>query len=129
MQTKPLLYGLIGFFLGGLLVSLAATYLDENSSRPQTAAVTSPSMSEMVHGLRGKTGDEFDKAFLTGMIAHHEGAVDMAELSEANAKHPEIKQLSQAILAAQKAEIKDMRRWQADWGYTNGSSPEHDPAH
>ena len=25
METKPLLYGLIGFFLGGLLVSVAAT--------------------------------------------------------------------------------------------------------
>lgn len=25
METKPLLYGLIGFFIGGLLVSIAAT--------------------------------------------------------------------------------------------------------
>lgn len=29
MQTKPLLYGLIGFFLGGLLVSIAATTFDK----------------------------------------------------------------------------------------------------
>lgn len=28
METKPLLYGLIGFFLGGLLVSVAATTFD-----------------------------------------------------------------------------------------------------
>jgi len=29
METKPLLYGLIGFFLGGLLVSIAATTFDK----------------------------------------------------------------------------------------------------
>lgn len=29
METKPLLYGLIGFFLGGLLVSVAATTFDK----------------------------------------------------------------------------------------------------
>lgn len=29
METKPLLYGLIGFFLGGLLVSIAANTFDK----------------------------------------------------------------------------------------------------
>ena len=30
MDTKPLIYGLIGFFLGGLLVSVAATTFDKS---------------------------------------------------------------------------------------------------
>jgi hypothetical protein len=30
METKPLLYGLIGFILGGLLVSTAAVSFDRN---------------------------------------------------------------------------------------------------
>lgn len=44
METKPLLYGLIGFFLGGLLVSIAATTFDKpdmeesNSSSLSTPA-------------------------------------------------------------------------------------------
>lgn len=29
METKPLLYGLIGFFIGGLLVSVAANTFDK----------------------------------------------------------------------------------------------------
>lgn len=29
METKPLLYGLIGFFIGGLLVSIAANTFDK----------------------------------------------------------------------------------------------------
>jgi hypothetical protein len=30
METKPLLYGLIGFFIGGLLVSVAATTFEKD---------------------------------------------------------------------------------------------------
>lgn len=30
METKPLLYGLIGFFIGGLLVSIAATTFEND---------------------------------------------------------------------------------------------------
>lgn len=36
MDTKPLLYGLIGFFLGGLLVSIAATTFDKPDSEDAT---------------------------------------------------------------------------------------------
>jgi hypothetical protein len=45
METKPLLFGLIGFFLGGLIVSIAATSFDKpdikthddmNMSRPNS---------------------------------------------------------------------------------------------
>lgn len=35
MDTKALLYGLIGFFLGGLLVSLVATYHPEATEPAQ----------------------------------------------------------------------------------------------
>ena len=38
METKPLLYGIIGFILGGLLVSIAATTFEkpevERKSQP-----------------------------------------------------------------------------------------------
>lgn len=34
METKPLLYGLIGFFIGGLLVSVAATTFEKPDAAP-----------------------------------------------------------------------------------------------
>ncbi|CAN5134280.1 hypothetical protein BH09PAT3_BH09PAT3_1290 [soil metagenome] len=34
METKPLLYGLIGFFLGGLLVAIAATTFNKATDEP-----------------------------------------------------------------------------------------------
>lgn len=114
METKPLLYGLIGFFLGGLLVSIAATIFDKPTDR-----ATDMSMSQMTEDLKDKQGDEFDKAFIANMINHHEGAVEMAELSAQRAKHEEIKLLSRDIITAQKKEIADMKQWQANWNYTS----------
>jgi uncharacterized protein (DUF305 family) len=75
------------------------------------------SMSGMTDALKGKTGDEFDKAFLTLMIEHHQGAVDMANEVLKSAKHQELKTLAQAIIVAQTKEITQMKEWQAAWGY------------
>lgn len=122
MQTKPLLYGLIGFFLGGLLVAIAATTfnkLDQESTANTNSAMSSMSMDDMTADLKNKTGDEFDKAFISSMIAHHEGAVEMAKLSAKNSKHEEIKNLSNDIITAQEKEIAEMKQWQMDWGYSS----------
>jgi uncharacterized protein (DUF305 family) len=76
-------------------------------------------MDEMMHAmnaeLEGKTGSDFDKAFLSEMIVHHEGAVEMAELALTNAKQQELKDLAEAIITAQKGEITQMKAWQKEW--------------
>lgn len=114
METKPLLYGVIGFILGGLLVSIAATTF-ENSEQTSMDSTT-------VRSLESKTGDDFDSAFISEMIAHHQGAIDMARLSKTRANHQEIKDLSNAIVSAQKQEIKTMQDWQHQWGYATDAS-------
>ena len=73
------------------------------------------SMDGMMASLEGKTGDAFDQAFLSEMIMHHEGAVEMAQMALQSAKHQEIKDLSQAIITAQNAEIAQMKGWQQQW--------------
>ncbi len=114
METKPLLFGLIGFFVGGLIVSVAATTFD----KPNTTTGEHMNMNQMTESLKDKQGDEFDKAFIAEMIVHHQGAVDMAQLAESNAKHEEIKKMSREIISAQEAEIEVMKRWQSEWGYS-----------
>lgn len=121
METKPLLYGLIGFFIGGFIVSVAATTFDK-----PTKDTGEMSMTEMTASLKAKTGDDYDKAFIENMIAHHQSAVDMAKLSRDNAKHDEIKQLSGEIITAQEKEIAQMKQWQTDWGYTPSGGATHD---
>lgn len=122
MQYKPLLYGLIGFFIGGLLVAIAVTTFnkpDQETSSNTNTSMSSMSMDDMTAELKNKTGDEFDKLFIESMIAHHEGAVEMAKLSENSAKHEEVKSLSNDIIAAQEKEISEMKQWQQEWGYSS----------
>lgn len=69
----------------------------------------------------GPKDPEFDLRFLDGMILHHEGAVVMAEAALQNSSRGEIKQLAEAILAAQRGEIEQMKRWRSDW-YPNASA-------
>jgi uncharacterized protein (DUF305 family) len=58
--------------------------------------------------LERATGEEFDRLFLKGMIVHHEGAIDMAEMvvDSANA---EAAALGRAIIDSQSAEIEEMK--------------------
>ena len=71
----------------------------------------------MMSTLSNKTGDGFDKAFLEQMIMHHQSAIDMAA-SGTHAQHQEVKDLTAAIIEAQTKEIKAMKQWQKNWGYS-----------
>lgn len=83
---------------------------------------TNTSMDNMMAALDGKTGDAFDKAFISEMIVHHQGAIDMAKLAQTNAKHDEIKRMASDIITAQTKEIEHMKAWQTEWRYTDNSS-------
>ncbi len=72
-------------------------------------------MSSMMAGLKGKTGNEFDKAFLAEMIVHHQGAVVMAQAVLKNSKRPELIKLANDIITAQTGEITMMKNWQKSW--------------
>ncbi len=76
------------------------------------------SMNGMTTMLEGKTGDDFDKAFLQMMIPHHQGAIDMAILAQQSAGHREIKVMANDIITAQQREIDQMHAWQNSWGFT-----------
>ncbi len=67
------------------------------------------------------TGEDYDRYFIANMIAHHQGAVDMANLALKNAKHQDVKDLATAIVSAQTSEISNMTAWQKTWGYPASS--------
>jgi uncharacterized protein (DUF305 family) len=68
-------------------------------------------MSGMTNGLDGKIGTEFDRAFLSEMIVHHEGAVSMAKKALISSKDKNVRMLSTEIIAAQEKEIAEMNSW------------------
>jgi uncharacterized protein (DUF305 family) len=55
------------------------------------------------------TGAAFDSAWAAAMIAHHEGAIEMAEAVLADGKNAETLALAQAIISAQQTEIETLR--------------------
>jgi len=128
-MKKELLYGISGLLIGALIAIVAATFAINNNNMGMMGMYTSDhaagtmmsndhmSMDQMITSLQGKTGDNFDKAFLSKMIVHHQGAINMANLAKTNAKHDEIKNMANDIVIAQTKEINQMRAWQTDWGY------------
>ncbi|MBQ1025142.1 DUF305 domain-containing protein [Micromonospora sp. C95] len=89
---------------------------------PMPMATGDHGMPEMDHEMPGMmseadmtrlaaaSGIEFDRQFLTMMIAHHEGAVTMAEEEAAQGANPDAKELAQRIVTTQQAEIDTMRK-------------------
>lgn len=59
--------------------------------------------------LDAATGTEASKLFLTQMIAHHEGAVEMANAEVRGGKDPEAISLARDVAASQTDEIKEMK--------------------
>ncbi|MFE7416582.1 DUF305 domain-containing protein [Rhodococcus sp. NPDC057529] len=65
--------------------------------------------TDRMDALTALSGAEFDRQWLTMMIEHHEGAIDMANTELADGENPDAKQLATDIVTAQQREIADMR--------------------
>lgn len=60
--------------------------------------------------LENTHGDGFDQMWLTMMIEHHEGAIEMAKAEIAGGINPSAQQMAQQIIDSQSAEIARMRK-------------------
>jgi uncharacterized protein (DUF305 family) len=64
----------------------------------------------MEHGAADdvRAAEDVDATFAEMMIAHHEGAITMAEVAKERAEHDELKDLADAIVEAQEREVEIM---------------------
>ncbi|MEV0270008.1 DUF305 domain-containing protein [Hamadaea sp. NPDC050747] len=60
--------------------------------------------------LAAARGTAFDKKFAQLMIAHHQGAIEMANGVLANGADPQVKALAQAIVSAQTTEVAQLQK-------------------
>ncbi|MFJ7075413.1 DUF305 domain-containing protein [Streptomyces sp. NPDC098781] len=60
--------------------------------------------------LSEASGKAFDSLFLTLMVEHHEGAVEMARAEKAEGRYGPATKLADAVITAQTAEIEEMDR-------------------
>jgi len=59
--------------------------------------------------LMGASGPEFDQMWLTMMIEHHEGAIEMAQDVLATTADPDVEKLATAVVEGQEKEITTMK--------------------
>lgn len=108
-----------------------AAALDIDTSRPgaeqtddaKTLGLTVAQLGMSGHMMGG--GDLSERAFIDGMIPHHEGAIVMAKAQLAAGEDADLKRLSTAIIAAQEKEVAELTAWRKDWyaGEPVDSSP------
>jgi uncharacterized protein (DUF305 family) len=91
-------------------ITLMQGWLDTSGSDGHWMHYGMPGLlsEDQMNDLRIASGKEFDVLFLQGMIAHHEGAVSMAEAVKDSA-NPEVRKLAASIIKSQTAEIADMK--------------------
>jgi uncharacterized protein (DUF305 family) len=66
--------------------------------------------AEDMAGLEKSEGKAFDTKFLTLMVEHHEGAVEMATTEKSKGRYGPAKAMADDIVTAQNAEIKEMNK-------------------
>ncbi|MBY6413962.1 DUF305 domain-containing protein [Rhodococcus sp. BP-252] len=60
--------------------------------------------------LMAASGPEFDRQWLTMMIAHHTGAIEMANTEIADGSNPDAQQMARTIVETQQQEIDTMQQ-------------------
>jgi uncharacterized protein (DUF305 family) len=63
----------------------------------------------MARDMVMESGRYSDERFIDAMVPHHQGAVEMAQVALKNAEHGEVRQLSEDIVSAQEAEIRELK--------------------
>jgi uncharacterized protein (DUF305 family) len=79
------------------------------SPAPTHHAMPGMMSPEDMRRLEGLSGRDFDRAFLTMMIRHHEGAVTMARDELSGGSYEPARRLAESIISSQSAEIKEMK--------------------
>ena len=75
------------------------------------AAAFAASETRMHQRMGAAAGDTVDEAYIAKMIAHHEGAIEMAEVALRESRDPEVRRMAQAVIDAQTREIAEMQAW------------------
>ncbi|SOE03726.1 DUF305 domain-containing protein [Blastococcus haudaquaticus] len=122
-RTTARLPHLAGTLLAGVLVlaGCGEDGSDAAASGPTSSGAASASASDSADTEH----NDADIAFASGMVPHHEGAIEMAQLAPSRAADPRVLELASRIEAAQGPEIDTLNGWLAEWGEADTGGMDH----
>lgn len=90
------------------------------SPAPGTAAAESPAtaayqqaMQTMMNAMHVPPSGNADRDFVTGMLPHHQGAIDMAKIELQYGHDPALQRMARDIISSQSEERQFMQYWLA----------------
>jgi uncharacterized protein (DUF305 family) len=107
-RTTTRLGRIAGVLVAGVLVLMGCSS-GSDATGDAGAATQSPA-------AQSADFNDADVTFVNGMIPHHQGALEMAQLADGRAQDPRVQDLARRIEAAQDPEIQTMTNWLQDWG-------------
>lgn len=116
-RTNKIILSLVIVAVAGVATWYFVTTQQASEKSQQQAPASSDAAKSDDNKFATLKGEAFDEAYIADMIAHHEGAVNMAEMANGAAEHQELKAMAQDIVNTQSQEIAKMRNWQTEWGY------------
>jgi len=66
--------------------------------------------TEDIAALSALRGADFDRAWMTSMIKHHDGAIEMAKVVVSGGKNAAVRALAEAVINGQDAEIIEIKK-------------------
>lgn len=113
MMNCPMMQGGMAGMMGGrgmgAMAGAARQGGDESVPSLAFRAVNDKMHRDMAIELTGNVDVDFARA----MIAHHQGAIDMAKVALAFGKDPDVRKLAEEVVRTQEVEIATMREWLA----------------
>lgn len=104
-MMREMMQGMAGHGAGGMMHM-------EGPTDPVAAAFDAINR-RMHRDMAVEPSGSADKDFARAMIAHHQGAIDMAKVELGFGKDPEMRKLAEQVIAAQEQEIATLRQWLA----------------
>jgi len=84
--------------------------LTPDSSMDHSDMMSGMLSADEITKLSTLRGAEFDRAWMTGMIAHHEGAIEMAKDVLKDGKDSAVRTLANLVATVQDSEILEMKK-------------------